>query len=397
MKKIINVGVVLFLFIGMGFLTANPVPEGKEMVIHLRLYEGFRSAPPQPEKVVSSYYLKQLSQGEEEVRLDADIAREPETLKRVFNLTGINLMTQATLGLQKESNKTPLQVIVLNGRKLLVQLSGMAEQSDRFLVEVLEEDQPPRSLLETKINLPEEKSTVLGFEDSGGHIYFLSFRRYKDKLSSTLPGSGEKDRPIDIKNLKKPRLIHKVDPKFPEEAKKSHIEGRVVIEATTNNDGDVVETKVLEGHPLLSEAAVAALKQWKYEPYYVKGRKRPVHFTVVMNFQLDRDKKDVQPLAISAAQKPKLIKHVDPEYPREAVKAGVQGKVVIEATIDTEGKVVEATVIDGNPMLNPAALAAIRQWVYEPYITENGTKKSVKFTVVANFKLQDKKSPESKK
>jgi TonB family protein len=395
MKKNIKWFVVLLILLYSMFLTAGSIPGGTEKMdveAQLRLYEGFRGESSNAAKVISSYYLKQLPR--EDVFSDIETSKEEKTLKRVFNLTDIKLMTQATMRLKKERNKSPFQVIVLNGRKLLVQLSGIPDQKDRFRVEVLEDVKTPRSLLETKIILPEKKSAVLGFEDSGGHIYFLSFHRFDDVPPPPLPpgpaGKPQKPQPPP-KDIKNPWLIRKVDPKYPEEAVKAKVEGKVVIDATTSVDGDVVKAKVHHGHPLLRQAAVEAIKQWKYEPYIVEGEKKPVQFTVVLRFRLPQKNED-KSLLISSEQVPKIIKKVPPKYPEEALKAGVSGKVVIEATTDKEGNVKEAIVTDGFPLLNQAAIDAIKQWKYEPYILK-GVKKAVKFTVVVNFRLKkDKKT-----
>lgn len=395
MKKIIKWFVVLLFLLYPMFLSAAPVPGGTDkmdIAARLKLYEGFRGESSDAAKVISSYYLKQLSR--EDVFSDIEVSKEQNTLKRVFNLTDIKLMTQATMRLKKERNKTPFQVIILNGRKLLVQLSGIPGQKDRFRVEVFEDLKTPRSLLETKIILPETKSAVLGFEDSGGHIYFLSFHRLDDVPPPPAPSAPAGKSPApppppkDIKDIKNPRLIRKMEPKYPEEAVKVKVEGKVVIEATTNTEGDVVEAKALHGHPLLKQAAVDAIKQWKYEPFIVKGEKKPVQFTVIVNFRLPSKSED-KPIVLSAQQHPKLIKKVNPKYPPEALKAGVSGKVVIEATTNKEGDITDAVVIDGHPLLNPAALDAVRQWKYEPYLIK-GVKKPVKFTVVMNFSLHKK-------
>jgi TonB family protein len=392
MKKIIKWFVVLLVLLYSIFFTTTPVLGGTDkmdIAAQLKLYEGFRGESSDAEKVISSYYLKQLSR--EDVFSDIEVSKEQNTLKRVFNLTDIKLMTQATMRLKKEHNKSPFQVIVLNGRKLLVQLSGIPGQKDRFRVEVFQDVKTPRSLLETKIILPEKKSAVLGFEDSEGHIYFLSFHRFDDVPPPPLPPApaGKPPTPIpppkDIKDIKNPRLIRKVEAKYPEAAIKAKVEGKVVIEATTNIDGDVVEAKVLQGHPLLGQAAVEAIKQWKYEPYIETGEKKPVQFTMIVNFRLPRESED-KTIVLSAQQSPKLIKRVNPKYPPQALKAGVSGKVVIEATTGKEGDVTDAVVIDGHQLLNPAALDAVRQWKYEPYLIK-GMKKPVKFTVVMNFKL----------
>jgi protein TonB len=86
-------------------------------------------------------------------------------------------------------------------------------------------------------------------------------------------------------------------------------------------------------------------------------------------------------------QMPKLIKRVEPLYPKMARDVQIQGDVVIEAFTDIYGKVVKTRVIRGNPLLKQAAVDAIRQWVYEPYIL-NGIPKPVTFTVTIKFRLK---------
>ena len=393
MKKSINGVFLVLIMLYPLFISANPGMAETDVMIGMRLYEGFRGAGGEPAKIISSYYLKPLSR--EEVFSETDTAKEEETLKRVFNLSDINRMTEANMQLPKENNKTPFQVIVLNGRKLLVQLSGIDGQKDRFRVQVFEDEQTPRSLLDSKLILPQEKSTVLGFEDSGGHIYFLSFHRRKDVPSAPLPPNPplpvqpvQKAEATDIKDIDNPRLVHKVEPEYPIVAKKACVEGTVVIEAVTNAAGDVAEAKVISGHPLLRTAAVNAVKEWKYEPFIVNGEKKPVSFTVVLNFKLPKKTVD-KPVPVSSEQQPRLINRVEPRYPEELVKAGVEGKIVVEAATDTEGNIIEVKVIDGNPLLDPLAVEAIKQWKYEPFIID-GVKKPVKFTVIVKFNLKKK-------
>jgi protein TonB len=63
---------------------------------------------------------------------------------------------------------------------------------------------------------------------------------------------------------------------------------------------------------------------------------------------------------------PKRIHYIAPEYPNAARDAGIQGPVVIEATIDRDGAVADAHVVSGVSELNDAALTAVRQWTYMP-------------------------------
>jgi periplasmic protein TonB len=84
---------------------------------------------------------------------------------------------------------------------------------------------------------------------------------------------------------------------------------------------------------------------------------------------------------------PKLIKRVSPAYPQVPLMARIPGMVVIEASTDMYGLVKEVRVISGNPLFHEAALAAVRQWRYEPYVV-NGIPRPVRFTVTITFTLE---------
>jgi TonB family protein len=82
------------------------------------------------------------------------------------------------------------------------------------------------------------------------------------------------------------RLLRRVDPKYPELAKSQHIEGAVELEAQVLGDGTVGNVAVLRGDPLLAEAAATAIKQWKYQPYYLNGRQVERQERITVKFSL---------------------------------------------------------------------------------------------------------------
>jgi len=91
-----------------------------------------------------------------------------------------------------------------------------------------------------------------------------------------------------------------------------------------------------------------------------------------------------QPVFVSGSHVPKLIRQVKPEYPQEAFSSRTQAIVIVEATTDIYGRVNSARIIIGDPVFNQAALAAVRQWLYEPYII-SGVPRPICFTVKLNF------------
>src|SRR5437870_1277010 len=81
-----------------------------------------------------------------------------------------------------------------------------------------------------------------------------------------------------------------------------------------------------------------------------------------------------------------LVKRVQPPYPPLARQARIQGTVVLQAEISKTGDIQNLRLISGHPMLAPAAIEAVKQWKYKPYLL-NGEPVEVETTVQVNFTL----------
>jgi protein TonB len=77
-------------------------------------------------------------------------------------------------------------------------------------------------------------------------------------------------------------------PVYPPLAKQTKVQGIVSIDAVIDTEGNVVEMRVVSGHPLLISAALDAVKNWKYEPTYLNDQAIAVQLIVTVTFQLDR-------------------------------------------------------------------------------------------------------------
>lgn len=84
-------------------------------------------------------------------------------------------------------------------------------------------------------------------------------------------------------------LIHQVKPQYPATAKLSRIEGSVALQAVIGKDGSIQNLRVISGHPLLTAAALEAVKQWRYKPYYLNGEPVEVETQIIVNFLLTHD------------------------------------------------------------------------------------------------------------
>lgn len=95
-----------------------------------------------------------------------------------------------------------------------------------------------------------------------------------------------------------------------------------------------------------------------------------------------------KPLPVGGKIKePAKIRHVAPVYPAIAQQARVEGVVIIEAVIGVDGRVQQARILRSVPLLDDAALTAVRQWTFTPTLL-NGVPVPVIMTVTVNFKLR---------
>jgi protein TonB len=83
-------------------------------------------------------------------------------------------------------------------------------------------------------------------------------------------------------------LVYDVAPKYPPEAGQERIEGIVVLLAVIGKDGTVRDVRVESGLPLLAQAAIEAVKQWRYRPYLLNGEPVEIDSQITINFNLSR-------------------------------------------------------------------------------------------------------------
>lgn len=138
----------------------------------------------------------------------------------------------------------------------------------------------------------------------------------------------------------------------------------------------------------LVDSGIASVKQWRYDP----PAAAPLTFSISIKYGDDPETMVFSPkdadgaLRVGGAIKPPVkIKDVRPVYPDDARAAGVSGVVIIEARIGVDGSVEAAHVLKSIPLLDEAALDAVRQWKFVPTLM-NGVPTPVVMTVTIAFR-----------
>src|SRR5215813_69624 len=81
-------------------------------------------------------------------------------------------------------------------------------------------------------------------------------------------------------------LLRRVQPPYPPLARQARIQGQVVLQADISKDGTIQNLRLVSGHPMLAPAAIEAVKQWRYKPYYLNGEPVEVETQVTVIFSL---------------------------------------------------------------------------------------------------------------
>jgi TonB family protein len=197
--------------------------------------------------------------------------------------------------------------------------------------------------------------------------------------------------------MQDPVVIYRKQGEYTEAARRAHVNGEVEMEFVIGTDGIPRDIQVVKSVPLLDQAAVEALRQWRFKPASLNGVPVEKKTRVIMTFKLFTEPPrppESDPAAKSPAPQntaPLLIYKRDPEYPAIARQVGQQGTVVLVATIGADGRVKGVKVLKSPPMLAKPARDAVMQWIYKPAM-QDGAPVESETQVELNFP-QEQTSP----
>jgi TonB family protein len=84
------------------------------------------------------------------------------------------------------------------------------------------------------------------------------------------------------------RITHRVTPEYPQDARRAGVDGTVVLDTVVSGEGAVTQLRFVSGPEVLSQAAMNAVRWWRFEPFLVNGQPATVETTVAVDFRLHR-------------------------------------------------------------------------------------------------------------
>jgi periplasmic protein TonB len=103
------------------------------------------------------------------------------------------------------------------------------------------------------------------------------------------PPTPAASRPIKISHWAEGNVIYRVAPIYPPLARQARVEGPVELRATISKAGTIENLVLVGGHPMLSKAAIEAVRQWRYRPYLLNNEPIEVETEITVNFVLSEN------------------------------------------------------------------------------------------------------------
>lgn len=273
-----TVRMISFLWVvAFGFLWLQ-ADEG--LVLKMRLYRGVRDSGKTDQDKMDVYALRKIA--DSCILSDHQASMEKKSIIKIYSLNYAHNLYKLALLLKRGSMVQTSKGLILNKRITNLRIEWLAGKPDLFRVGILPVEKQKKPLLISEIIIPAGKTAVLGFEDSERNIFFLAINRIKEQAVK-----GRES----VKTVEFPKLISRSTPPYPPEALAKGINGVVILECHTDQEGKVSKIHVIEGPKELAEPAKADILKWRYSPWKINGKAEPVRMHLMIFYTIIEDSK----------------------------------------------------------------------------------------------------------
>lgn len=250
-----------------------------DLLIITRLFQGEQQARPDNGIPAVSQFIDPYSQTFKEYMEQSK--QEALRIKEVYNLAAVYPLAMAKWQWEEKKPGKLANTLSLKQATFSIQMEQLG--GNRFKVTVIEGKDVKvnnTELLSSEFVLPPSHTSIFGFKDSRGKVFFLSFHH-----QGTTPSMDDKSFLPSIE-----KIITKTMPVYPKAAMENKIQGTVILKGRFNNNGSVIpETiQVVTGHPQFNATSIKALSGLQYDPQFTPIPLNKVLFVAV--YRVDGEK-----------------------------------------------------------------------------------------------------------
>ena len=194
---------------------------------------------------------------------------------------------------QKPSPATEAVVLPPPSRKPAVPATSFDPPPPPGVVKTMDESSPDTIRVDTQTPKPAapKPAAVEAVEPTAPDAVSADSKSNDQAISGlmSMPSGAPQPGPQTLKvsqGVSQGLLVKKVPPAYPPQAMQAHIQGSVQLLATISKDGNITNVKTLSGESVLARAAIEAVKQWKYKPYYLDSQPVEIQTQITVNFKL---------------------------------------------------------------------------------------------------------------
>jgi TonB family protein len=261
-------------------LCAATASAGNDLVLDINVFQGFRTTAPAGEPSSSPVVLLPPDPG-----WSSEIEKQRQQIVENLGLDGVTIVGKMRL-LSAFGSSQSVEFPREGAPPLIVELKPVHSGGSRVGLDIrLAERNSPESILASfSVSGELGKTFIVGGKASAGPLLVS----VTPKEPAAVGVTGDENGPRKIgPDVKPPRLINRIEPKYPEALRAEGKSGLVVLQTTIDRQGAVVNPVVVRhAEPELDAAAIEAVRQWRYEPATAEGKPVAVYFTITVSFRL---------------------------------------------------------------------------------------------------------------
>ena len=229
------------------------------------------------------------------------VARLADNLRRTLRLERIEVLYRHGAHLEVGAEEVLPPPAATTNLRLTVELQGYSADVATYRVRFTDGKQV---FADTGVSVRRGHRAVVGGLDGEQAPYLFLALEPRGLAGPTVAGDKAVLRVGG--NVSPPLAIDRPPPQYTEEARKARITGVVILQTVIDETGEVQEVKVLKGQPGgLSEAAVEAVRRWRFEPALLDGEPVAVYYNLTINFTLPEEKPPLKPPEKPSAEAPR--------------------------------------------------------------------------------------------